>query len=366
MTPEILDISETNFPNSWAEYHKNIYYLAYTSAAGGGSTNDRMLLLDVITNAYMIDTFSVNAFTTFSSGDDWDVLYSVSSSDSTVYAHSETVHGIVHKRDVDFTGTWDDMRYIPTRWGGVAKSPVLEIANITVINDLSGIINNLTGDINREDTTGEYTSQVLEIGAATFDKLYWHETIPGAGGNVLFSLRVGASSAACQGASWSSTFSDPTGSDISGITANTFIQYRIQLSTSDIDYTPTVYTTEGYAVKITFNTEGTSSEATIPLHWQGGWDDFGYPGYDKELTKIIVYHSYKENTAGTLNIKFTNFDGETDTFAIDMIENPETYTERFTNGKFLGELFKLDIQESSLNDIRVDKVIVYFNVNPML
>lgn len=439
VTPTIMDISESNFVNCWGEFHKNIYYLAYTSEETGASENDRVLLLDVITNAYSIDLLSLNAFCTFSSGTDWDVLYGGSSATGAVYAFSETLHGLVHRRHADFTGTWDDMRYIPTRWGGDADSPMLEIARTLTIDDLpAGTINALVGDINREDTEGHYVSQVLNIGAATFDRLYWHETIPPAGGDITFALRSGATAATCSdftacvatngteiftavghglvddervefeagtlpigisdeilyyvvnmagnnwqvsltsgGAvvtfttdgvavtfkEWSSTYTNAAGSDISGETANDYIQYRIDMSTDDIDYTPNVYTVGGYAVYLTFDTEGATSETTIPLHWRDGWRDLGYSGYVKTLKKIYCFH---EGTSGTLTLKFENFEGDIDTFDINLTEHPKSYTERFTTGMFIGELFTLDITESSLNDIKVKKIIVVFDIEPLI
>lgn len=365
VTPVIKDISETDFANCWGEFHKNIFYLAYTSEATGSSSNDRVLLFDLLSNAYAIDILDINTFCTFSSGDDWDVLYAGSSEDGTVYAYAETVHGIIHKRHSDFTGTgseWTNARYIPTKWGGDADSPVLEIARSKTIDQLIGTIDKLTGDINRSSTTGHYTSRVLKCGATAFDKVYWHETIPGTGGNVLFYLRTGVSSAACQSASWSGPYSDPSGTDISGVTANTYLQYNIRMTTTNIDYTPTVYTMGGYTVKLTYDIEGTTQETSVPLHWRSGWTDLDYPGYIKSLKRLYCYHSYTENASGTLTLEFENFNGDSDTFEIDMVANPTSYTEKFTDGKFTGDLFRLDITEDSLNDINIDKIIVYFDV----
>ncbi len=364
ITPEILDISESDFANCWGIFHKNIYYLAYTAESTGASTNDRVLGLDILSNAYFIDLLSINAFCTFSSGDDWDVLYSVSSNNGTVNAHEETIHGVRHRRQSDFTGTFDDMRYIPTKWGGDINNVVLEIANITTIDDLTGIINDLTGDINREDTAGSYISQVLHTGATTFDRLYWHETIPAAGGDVLFYIRSDTTSDLCEAATWSSSYTDATGSDISGDSAYAYVQYKIELSTDDIDYTPNVKSIGGFAVKFTYDMEGITQETTIPLHWRGGWTDLGYPDMDKTLTSMTCYYGYKENVSGTINIKFENFEGDSDTFEINTLEDPGMYSDKFTNFAFVGDLFLLDITESSLNDVHIDKIIINFDVEP--
>ena len=67
------------------------------------------------------------------------------------------------------------MRYIPVAVGGDADNPIIEMAWTATIDSLIGTINNMTGTINREDADGNYTSQVLTLGASVFDKLYWNE-----------------------------------------------------------------------------------------------------------------------------------------------------------------------------------------------
>lgn len=365
VTPAILDISETDFENCWGKFHKNLFYLSYTSGATGSSTNDRVLVFDLLSNAYNIDILSINTFCTFSSGDDWDVLYAGSSTNGTVYAYAETVHGIIHRRHADFTGDdieWVNARYVPTRWGGDPDSPLLEIANRTTINSLGGTINNLTGDINRTTTTGHYVSDIITLGASALDKLYWHETIPATGGDVVFYLRGGSTPALCRAASWTGPHTDPSGSDISSDHPNAYMQYNIRITTDNIDHTPTVYTTGGYTVKMTFDMEGTTTETTVPFRWRSGWTDLRYPGYIKSLTRIYVYYSYAENEAGTITFKFENFNGDYDEFEIDTLANPDSYTEAFTGGKFTGDQFRLDITETSLNDLRIDKVICDYDV----
>lgn len=369
VTPVIKDISESNFVNCWSKLHQNIYYMAYTSKATGASVNDRVLLFDLLGDSYSIDLLSFNAFCAFNSGSDWGTLYSGSSADGNVYAHTETAYEVIHSRHSDFTGTWDDARYIPTSVGGDDDDPVIEIAWTITIDGASGTIDShsygATAIIDRPDTTGGYISQVLEIGSTTFSKLYWNETIPIAGGNVLFYIRSDTTDAACQAASWSSAFAIPSGSDISGETAKGFVQYKVAFSTTDIAYTPTLYKANNYVVKLTYDVEGTTDETSIPLHWRGGWTDLKYPGYVKSLKKIYCYLDSPEET-GTLTLTFENFEGDTDTFDIDLNTNPEYYSEYFTNGKFIGEQFRLDITEDSLNDIQIKKIIVIYDVEPLV
>jgi hypothetical protein len=363
VTPEINDISESNLGNCWGEYHKNKYYLAYPSKATGSSTNNRVLIFDILSNAYDIDKLSVNCFTAFNSGTDWDILYYGSSTDGKVYSYAEQTYEVVHNKHSDFTGTFTNARYIPTTAGGDANNPVIEIARTGDVDSMSGTIDNLTGTIDRDSLTGTYVSQGLNIGASTYDKLYWNESMVSGGDDVTIAIRSASTEAGLSSASWSSEFTDPSGSDISGETADDWVQYRISLTTDDYGHSPTVYRANNYNVKLTYRKLAATTETSIPIHWKSGWTDLGYPGYVKSLKKIYVYH---EGTAGTLTLTFSNFEGDTDTFNIDLSTYPNSYTEYFTAGKFIGELFNLDITNDDLNSLEIKKIIVIFDVEPLV
>ena len=368
ITPIISAISETNYVNCWAEFHKNILYLAYTDGLTGATENDKVLLFDILSNAYSIDLIARNAFCTFNSGTDYGVLYSGSSINGEIFAHSETVHEIVHRRHSDFVGSWDTMRYIPTRWGGDSDNPVLELAWDKTIDELTGTIDSLVGIIDRPKTWGTYTSQILDTGATSdtliYDKLYWNETIPGTGGDITFALRGADATPDILIASYSSEYSDPTGSDVSGVTAYKHLQYRISATTDSIFYSPNVIKAGNYVVRLTFDTEGTTQESAINLRYESGWNDFGHSGQIKNLKKIYVY--YESMETGTLNITFENLEGDTDSFAINLIDHPSNYVEYFTNGAFLGEFIKLKIDESSLDDITIKRIILLYSVEPLI
>ena len=368
VAPVINDIAETNYPDCWGEFHKNIYYLAYTSETTGAVANDRILLFDLLSNAYSIDILGRSVFCTFNSGTDYGVLYSGSSTNGEVFAHSETVHEVVHRKQSDLTGTFDDMRYIPESIGGNPDSPVLEISWSIAIDGASGTINShsygATAIIDRPDTDGTYISQILDINAFAFDRLYWNESIPSSGGDVTMAIRSAAASGDVTSASWSDEFTDPTGSNISGETSNRYVQYRISMDTDDINFTPTAYNAGRYVVKLTYDKEGETSEDTIDFRWESGWNDFGFPGQIKNLKKLYVY--YESASSGTLNIEFENLEGDTDLFSIDLIKNPTSYVEYFTAGAFTGEFIKLKINESSLDDITIKRIICVYSILPLV
>ena len=272
--------------------------------------------------------------------------------------------------------------FIPTSVGGNADSPVIELAWTATIDSVSdpnwtGTINDLTTQIiDRPDTDGIYTSQSLTINASTLDKLYWKETFPSGGGDVTFDIRMGATESDLAVAIWNTGYTDSTGSDISGATSSTdtvLMQYRVNMNTNTITETPTLFRESNYVVRITFDIAGSTEEAAITLKHRNGWDDYGAPGIVKTLTKLYVYYDWPEDTAGTLNLTFEGIgtgvysainptQEETDTFAIDLLANPNFYVERFQGGSLIGELIRLSIEESSTQPIRINKIIVIYTI----
>ena len=364
VTPEIKDITPSNYQNVWSAFFKNSYYMAYTSIESGASVNNRVLVLDLLSKSYNIDLLSLGVFTVFNSGSDVEALYSGSASTGKIYAHTDTLKELVHKTHSDFTGTWDDARYIPTTAGGEANNPIIEIAWTETINEMVGTIDSVSGIIDRPDTTGSYTSQYLTLGAGSFDKLYWNETIPPTGGDITVALRSGAATTDCATAGWSSEFTSPVGSDISGATADTVVQYRISMTAGDITASPNLVLRDNYVIRLTYNTVGTSDESTIPMEWRSGWIDL-MPSYKKTLKKIYAYYEVPSGATGTLNIKVENFEGDSDLFAINYATYPSYYAEYFTGGELLGEVFRITISETSLNQVKVKKLVFLYDLEPV-
>jgi len=374
IAPTIKDIQPSSFPEAWAAYYKNSYYLTYTSTETGAVDNDRVLVVDLIGKTFNVDTMALNVLHVFNSGTDIEALFTGSSSSGIIYAHTDTEKGVNHNRHADFDGTFDDIRYIPESVGGEADNPILELAWTTTIDgtndpDWTGIIDDVTFDtvvIDRPDTDGIYTSDYLTVNASSLDKIYWNETIPSGGGNVTFDLRSGSTTTDCSTAGWTTGFTDPDGGDISSATADTILQYRINMSSNTITQTPTLTKTSGYVVRITYNTAGSISEDNIPIRWRSGWLDLGYPGYVKELRKIYVYYDWDESVSGILNLDFESIQGETDTFNIDLLEYPDYYIDYFPDGNMIGELIRLDITEDSENPIKIRKIMIVFDVQENL
>jgi len=365
VTPEIKNISPFNFSSVWATFYKNIYYMAYTSSQTGSFVNNRILEYDSISKSFNIDTVNINALTVFKSGNDVEALYAGGSANGNIYAYSDSLNEIVHNKHSDFAGTWDDMRYIPIEVGGNENSPVLEIAWTKSINDSSGTINGAVGIIDRPDTNGSYTSQHLSLVANSFDKLYWNEYIPTVGGNIDFYLRTGSDIANCNSAAWSGPFSNPTGSNISSVPINSVFQYKINMSTNNIEYSPNIYMSDNYNVRITYSRSKSTDETSIDFKWVSGWMNIK-PGYKVTLRKIYVYYDWDAEKTGTLNIKWENYEGDSDTFPIDLKKYPKNYFEYFTGGGLTGEAFRYTISETSLNPIRIKSMFVVFTLEPLV
>lgn len=372
ITPEIRDILPSNYPNVWGAFYKNSYYLTYTSNKTGSSVNNRILIADMIDKSYSIDIFSANVLTVFSSGSDVEALYSGASDSGKIYAHTETTKEIIHKRHSDFTGTFDDMRYIPEYVGGDPEDPVFELAWTCTVDsvtdpDWTGTVDSVTTSIvDRPDKDGSYTSPYLTVNASSLDKIYWNETIPSGGGDVTFDIRTGSSTTDTAAASWTTGYTDSAGSDISGVTGNTIMQYRVNMTTDTIIQTPTLYLDSNYVIRVTYNLAGNTDETSIPLQYRTGWLDFGYPGYVKELRKIYVYYEWPEDTSGTLTLTFTSIKGETDTFSIDLLEHPSYYIDYFPEGNLIGEFIRMEIEETSINPLKIKKIMIVYDVEAPL
>lgn len=332
VTPEIEDVSITNSDRAFGIFQNNEYSLAYTSTNSGSSTNNRVLIYDIVRDAYTIDYKNLNVFCVFNSGSDFGDLYSgTSTTDGVVWAHEGKARVLSKNLKSEFElGTFDDARVY-----GTENEPVIELAwdctidgwltelqtknaSINTIDDINIYLPNAI--IDRPDTAGTWTSPVYFIRISSFDKIYWNENL-GTTGDITFQIRTGASEAACLAAAWSTAVSDPSGSDISALTANSYVQVRANLSTTDINYTPTLFSGNGYVFKIVYYAAGNTSETDFLSVWESGWLEFGAKNYPKLMNQIRVFY---EGTAGTLTFEYKNNRGTVEnTFTIDMSIDPD-------------------------------------------
>lgn len=364
VTPNIKDISNSNFVNAYSAYYQNQYYLAYTSSSSGATTNNRVLIYDTLSKGFDVDTTNIGVFTVERGGDDIEVLYGGDSNNGKVYSYTNGSRDIINKTQADFSGTFTNAWYLPISGGGDPQNALITLANTSTIDALVGTIDALTGTIQETSDTGTYVSPPYDVGAVTYNDIYWNETLPTSGSTVTMAVRAATSDSAINSATWSQEYNNPSGSNLSANSAGPVIQYRISLSTDTLTSTPTVYSTNNYVVDLSYNISQGNGETTIPFEWQSGWMDFGAPAYKKYLRKIYV--EYVSGGTGMLNITFNNFTGQSQTFTDNLNTNPSEFIEYFQNGLFQGELFNMDITESSLNALQIKRIVIYYDIAPLV
>ena len=343
VTPEIRDILASNIEDVAGFYFDNEYQMAYTSQESGATQNNRVLIYNLIRNAYVVDYKNINCFAGFTAGADQGVLYSGdSTTGGLVYAHDISNPSLIKRYKSEFNaGTFDDARVYGTEnnptvdlaWDCTIDGWLTELqtkdASITTIDSIETYLPNAT--IDRPDTDGSWTSEIYEISAGYLDKLYWNERLSSYG-NVTFNLKT-CDDAACSGDSFSATnYTDPNGSDISSETAEDYIQIKINLSTTDIAHSPELYVSDGYLFKVAYLESGSTFESDFVSTWDSGWRDFTpqQPGYKKHIQYIRVYY---RGTSGDIAFNYKNDEGDIDdSFTINLAQSvPADIDNDFTN-----------------------------------
>lgn len=373
VSDRIRDILATSLDEVFGIYHNNQYLLSYTSESSGASINNRVLILDTVRNSYVEDVKNVDSFVAFDSGNDYGTLYSGSSgTDGTVYAHSGGYNQLIFRYLSDLEdGTASDVYY-----GGTEESPYLSLGwdeDWTTVADTWADQGDSTWVV--ENNSGTWTSPIVEINASALDKLYWNESL-GTAGNVTFAIRLAATSGGISGASYSSEFTTPSGSDISGETANNFIQIRASLSTTDYTEAPLVFLDDNYLLKLTYNRSGTGGESAILSTWSSGYLDLDGTRNPKRIKEIQVYYT---GDSGTLNFSYANDQGNVESdFDIDMsVEADESNVDNyFGNGddkiysyilpvtdNNVGRNWKFTVSDNGVNSWKIRKIVVRFDRN---
>lgn len=339
VTTDVSDILWTSRNDVAGKYFKNEYQLAYTSVESGGSVNNRVLVFDMQRDAYEIDDKDINTFHVFSSGTDEGTLYSGSSTTSgDILSHAATTGVLIYKTKTDFeSGTYDD-----TDVSGDEQQPVLTISWNKAFDDAEFVgkgfdhVDYATSIFLRPDTDGTWISPCVEINATNLDKLFWNEDL-GAAGDIVFDIGLGATSGACSGASFGTDYSDPSGSDISGETANVYVKIRASLTTTDILLSPELIRNNNFSIKMVYAKEGGSAETAIATVYKTGAMSFGAPDDMKMLWEIPVYYT---GTAGTITFRVTDMEGDVDvSFTIDLSVNPSDDPDDFYTGSVEGKKF---------------------------
>ncbi|MEA2036128.1 MAG: hypothetical protein U9O94_01365 [Nanoarchaeota archaeon] len=318
VTDKVRDILATNVGEVAGIYHDNRYLMSYTSESSGASNNDRVLILDTVRNSYYMDTKSIDSFANFDSGTDFGTLYSGSSEDDgNIYAHGGAFSRLVYRYKSQLEGgTVDSIRVT-----GSEDDPEIILGNDDKWSEStdtwadSGLKTWMIDSL-----TGYWSSEVILVNATEYDKIYWNERLKSTG-DVTFAIRSAANTPDTLTATYSSEFSDPSGSDISGETANTYVQIRGTLTSGLYTETPKVFLEDAFVIRMTYKKEGTTGETAINAVWQSGKTDLGAGNLPTRIKELQIYY---EGTEGTLNFKFQNMQGDSYDFDIDLSVDPTT------------------------------------------
>lgn len=374
VTDKVRDILATNQTEVAGIYYDNQYLLSYTSSSTGSGYNDRVLILDVTRNNYVEDTKNVDSWASFDSGTDFGTLYSGSSTtDGKVYAHSGSFNDLVYRYKSQFDlGVTSD-----TVVRGTQEEPYLTLGWGQTWEQVSGAWNaqgSSTWLV--KALSGTWTSPAIQISATTLDKIYWNENL-GSYGNVTFAVRLASSEGGISGASWSSEYSSPSGSDISGLTANTWIQIRATLTSSVYTETPELYLEDSFVFHMTYQQDGSSTAETAILSvWKSGFTEMGSSEHPNRIKEIQVYY---EGTSGTLTMGFENDSGTTNTFDINLSVTPSASTtdayfgnatEKIyayiplvgDNVNWNGRKWRISVSEGGATEFKINRIVVRTDV----
>lgn len=328
ITADIRDINPTNYANAAAIYYDNEYRLAYSSVATGEGNNGHVLLFDLVRDSYVKDTENINAWEVYNSSDDFGGLYSGSSNtDGDILAHTTQPTNLIFRYLTDLTaGTFSHTVAQQTDTND-PNTVTLSLGSSAWSADASAWNSESTSTWAIDASPGTWISPIFQINANALSKLYWNEILNN--GTATIAIRTASTSGGIAGASWSSEFSNPSGSDISGISADKFIQIRVTFSTSNFTTSPLINVEDNYLIKLVYSQVGQAAETSVPSTLTSGWMDLlpsQYLAYlsnnPKTIKEIDIYY---EGTAGTINFSLQNRKGDTPyTWSIDLSKAPQS------------------------------------------
>ena len=383
VTDIIKNMSPTAITEAAGTYWNNEYNLSYADLSTGSAINNRVLIFDFARKSFTKDAKYVDSWAKFDSGSDFGTLYAGSSqADGLVTAQGSSPNILSKRYQSDLSaGLLDDTIYT-----GTEEFPFLELGwGITIDSIYFGsyTINSFpvtTAIIDRKDTDGTWTSPIYDINAAKYDKLYWNSQL-GTYGTLTLAIRSATTSAGVSAASWSSEYSNPSGSDISALTANRFVQIRITMSTTDINYTPYLGVADDYLFKLTYSKVGAIGESSVLAMWKSGFQDIN-TGSSQSPKIIKEANIYYTGTAGTLNFQFENLKGDIiGSFNVDLSQARDPSKGYFGNGNekvfrynfpvvpnvanyMVGDKFRLTITENSTSVWKIQRIALRYETLP--
>lgn len=379
VTNEIRDINQIYYNNIVSIFYNNEFRMAYVSQQSGSSTNNRVLLFDSIRNSYIKDTENINAWAIYNSASDFGGLYSGSSTtDGNILAHSTTPKQLIVRSKNDLNaGTFSSSYAL-----GTDDFPILSLGSGSWASDASAWNADASTWI-ADSSPGTWISAISQINSSALSTLSWNSILP-AGTTATIAIRTGATIGAVNVAAWSSEFSNPAGSDISGVTPNVYIQMRVTLSTDSLTYTPQLLVQDNFMIKLIYSQNGTTSESSVSSSWVSGWLDlvtsantFYMSNMPKIIKEIDVYYT---GTSGTMNFNIQNLKGDSNaSFNIDLSQNRLATQSYWGNGIYkmyrwmpnfnggnnsplTGDKFIVSISENGTKSWRVQRIAIRYDL----
>lgn len=285
LEPVFSSIIGTRLAEVESIYYDGSLYISYTDPDGGNTFNDRVLIIDLITSSWVIDKKNVDCFSKWTAGtmDNGELYTGTSDTTGFIYREDTNIQDLVirYKSEIDL-GTLDSN----LTSSGTEQAPVIGLnsgvsddVGTKIVSTVLDTVSTLTDDQESVAPSGLYTSQVYEVNAKNLVNLYWTQQL-GSNGIAQFWIRTGATEAATTAAAWSGPYSTASGSDISAVTANRYIQFKFKLFVKDPFDFANVYLERGtspndYVVKMTFGL-GSITETSIEMIYESSWMDFGW------------------------------------------------------------------------------------------
>lgn len=351
------------------QYCAGRYYLSFTDTYAGLSYNHKIAVMqftdDFSKFGYCIDDGNISCYIPAFGEGDWGQIYVGMSTQGQVLRIETRTADVIHKTSIDInTGTLNRLEESGSDEYPeftLDESEFTGLFSNTVISSLSGTIDSYSDD---EDdiiwNAGFIESDILYVGANAFNLAFWSSELGDNAGTAI-RLRTGDTEAECSTATWSEWFTDPSGSDISGLTAKAYLQYQLLIASGDLPDTETKLYRDDFVVKIACGL-GAEFESYINFLIDTGKIDLGYPDRIKRLRSVIVEY---ENDDSTLNLYLAkNNDSLSLAEAIDT-ETYENIRQVILPFNYIGEYFRLKLTEQSLLSLKIKSIRLRFSVLPM-
>lgn len=160
---------------------------------------------------------------------------------------------------------------------------------------------------------------------------------------------------------WEGPYDDFNGEDLSGVTANIWLQMQCNMVCNSTAGSPRVYYSDGFVIKMSYRIGGTIAEDAIEFIFETGDRNFNAPMIDKIFKKLFCVH---EGSSGTFDITWTT-ENATGTFTIDLANFPERWDSFFPSNA-MGTELSFRIYKNDLEDLKLKEIKGLYTPEPII